>query len=167
MKNKNIVLIGMPGAGKSTTGVILAKTLNMPFLDTDLTIQQNEGRLLQEIINSDGIEKFLAIEEKALLQTEAEGHIIATGGSAVYSDAAMRHLKEKGTVVYLQLEFREIENRIKNIKSRGIAMGEGKKLIDTYHERVPLYEKYADVVIRCTGKDLEDVINELIKKIYL
>ncbi|MCR4436878.1 MAG: shikimate kinase [Clostridiales bacterium] len=159
--DKNIVLIGMPGAGKSTTGLLLAKTLNMPFVDTDLIIQQREGRLLQEIIDYDGIGPFLSIEEDAILQMSVRGYIIATGGSAVYREAAMRHLKKNGILLYLQLEYGEIEKRINNIKSRGIVMDKGRSLIDLYNERVPLYEKYADLTIRCSGKHIEEVVDEI------
>lgn len=161
----NIVLIGMPGAGKSTTGVLLAKTLNMPFIDTDLLIQQREKRLLQDIINHEGIKSFLSIEEKVLLDLEVSGHVIATGGSAVYSDAGMKHLKANGTAVYLRLAYIDIEMRIKNIKSRGIAMDKDQNLYDLYVERVCLYEKYSDITVDCTNKDMEAVVLELDEKL--
>ena len=165
MSGRNIVLIGMPGAGKSTIGVLLAKTLGMPFTDTDLIIQQREGRLLQDIINKDGIEKFLAIEEAVILGLNVKEHIVATGGSAVYSDAAVGRLKKDGILVYLQLEFEDIEKRIKNITSRGIAMSQGQSLAELYVERVPLYEKFANVTISCTGKHTEDIVAQ-IKVVY-
>ena len=161
MNGRNVVLIGMPGAGKSTIGVLLAKTLGMSFVDTDLIIQQREGRLLQDIINKDGIEKFLAIEEAVILGLNVEAHIVATGGSVIYSDAAVSCLKKNGILVYLQLEFEDIDERIKNITSRGIAMSHGQQLAELYAEMVSLYEKFADVTISCTGKDVEDIVAQI------
>ena len=164
MKCDNIVLIGMPGAGKSTLGVILAKTMKMPFIDTDLLIQQREDKRLQDIINNEGIQHFLAVEESAILELTVKNHIIATGGSVVYSDTAMQHLKAGGCIIYLELGFDEIEQRIKNIKTRGIAMGKGQGLQDLYNERIPLYEKYADMIIACSGKNDEQVVEEIVQK---
>lgn len=162
---KNIVLIGMPGAGKSTLGVILAKTLNMPFVDTDLIIQQTQNRLLQEIIEEDGIDVFLSIEEKAILDLDVQGSVIATGGSVVLKPEGMKHLKENGFVVYLQLPYMEIEKRIRNITTRGIVMQKGQTLLQVYDERVPLYEKYGDAMIRCMGKNMEQITKE-VKKLW-
>lgn len=158
---KNIVLIGMPGAGKSTLGVILAKTLNMPFLDTDLIIQQKENKLLQEIISSKGIDEFLSIEEKVILDLNTKRSVIATGGSVVFKKEAMKHLKENGLIIYLKLPYKEIEKRIHNITTRGIVMKEGKTLLQVYDERVPLYEKYADNTILCMGKSMERIVEEV------
>jgi len=158
---KNIVLIGMPGSGKSTLGVILAKTLKMPFVDTDIIIQQNQNRLLQEIIEEDGIDAFLSIEEKAILDLDVEGTVIATGGSVVLKPEGMKYLKEIGFVVYLQLPYMEIEKRIRNITTRGIVMKKGQSLLQVYDERVPLYEKYADATIRCMGKTMEQITEEV------
>ncbi len=155
---KNIVLIGMPGAGKSTIGVILAKTLGMHFVDTDLIIQENENMLLQDIINSGGINKFIAIEEKCILSLDCKETVIATGGSVVYSTKAMEHLKQKGTIIYFKLGIEEIIKRINNIKTRGIVLDKGQSLIDIYNQRVPLYEKYSDITVDCTDKGVEDVI---------
>lgn len=162
---KNIVLIGMPGAGKSTLGVILAKTLKMPFVDTDLIIQQTQNRLLQEIIEEDGIDAFLSIEEKAILDLDVQGSVIATGGSVVLKPEGMKHLKENGFVVYLQLPYMEIEKRIRNITTRGIVMQKGQTLLQVYDERVPLYEKYGDAMIRCMGKNMEQITKE-VKKLW-
>ncbi|NLK96646.1 shikimate kinase [Defluviitalea saccharophila] len=162
---KNIVLIGMPGAGKSTLGVILAKTLKMPFVDTDLIIQQTQNRLLQEIIEEDGIDVFLSIEEKAILDLDVQGSVIATGGSVVLKPEGMKHLKENGFVVYLQLPYMEIEKRIRNITTRGIVMQKGQTLLQVYDERVPLYEKYGDAMIRCMGKNMEQITKE-VKKLW-
>ncbi|HHW68548.1 MAG: shikimate kinase [Epulopiscium sp.] len=158
---KNIVLIGMPGAGKSTIGVVLAKTLKMPFIDTDILIQQKQNRLLQEIIEEDGIEEFLSIEEQVILDLDVWGSVISTGGSVVLESDGMRHLKENGFVVYLQLPYKEIEKRIRDITTRGIVMQKGQSLLQVYDERVPLYEKYADAMIRCMGKNMEQIIKEL------
>jgi shikimate kinase len=158
---KNIVLIGMPGAGKSTVGVILAKTLGRKFIDTDLLIQQRQGRFLQEIIDRVGIEGFIAIEENVILELEASDCVIATGGSVIYSSSAMRRLKSDGVLVYLKLPYDEIEKRIKNISSRGIAMGRGQNLAGLYEQRTPLYEMYADIVIDCAGMDMESVVSAI------
>lgn len=159
MYKNNIILIGMPGAGKSTIGVLLAKALKKPFIDTDLIIQEKQNRYLQEIIDADGIDKFLSIEKSTILDLTARNHLIATGGSAVYSEEALLHLK--GKVVYLKLGLEEIERRIINIKSRGIALKPGESLAELYNERVPLYEKYADIIVDCSGKDVEEVVNEI------
>lgn len=164
MSDKNIVLIGMPGAGKSTIGVLLAKALKMPFIDTDLLIQQKENRYLQEIINTDGIEMFLKIEEEVLMNLNARRSVIATGGSAVYSPGAMLHLKQNGITVYLHLEYEKLEKRLKDIKSRGIAMAEGQSLLDLYNERIPLYWKYADLTIDCSEKNMEEIVIEAVNK---
>lgn len=151
----------MPGCGKSTIGVLLAKALGRPFVDTDLMIQQEENRLLQEIIDRDGIKVFLDIEERVVAGLDAGRSIIATGGSVVYGKKAMEHLKEIGWVVYLQLEYEEVESRIKNMKSRGIAIGKGQTLMDLYRERIPLYEKYQDMTVECSGKDIEETVSLL------
>lgn len=157
----NIVLIGMPGAGKSSVGVLLAKVLGMSFVDTDLLIQEKTGLLLQEIIDQQGVEQFLEIEKAVLLQLEQENCVIATGGSAVYSKAAMIHLKKSGRLLYLKLSYEEIAQRINNMSSRGIAMGKGQTLIDLYQERVVLYEKYADIIVDCSGMPIEDLVGKI------
>jgi shikimate kinase len=154
----NIVLIGMPGAGKSTVGVVLSKAQGMDFIDTDLLIQKAEGKLLQEIIDEKGIQEFLAIEEKIALNLKTSNSVIATGGSIVYSDKAMNHLKENSTVLYLKLPCRVIEERLSNMHSRGIAMGAGQSLLSLYDERCPLYERYADRIVDCQGRDVEAII---------
>lgn len=157
MKN-NIILIGMPGAGKSTVGVLLAKAAGMAFIDTDLLIQQAESRLLQEIINDSGISAFLAIESRILAALDVNHCVIATGGSAVYSAEAMEYLKSSGPVIYLQLSLEAIESRIRNIATRGIVLAEGQSLANLYRERVPLYENYADLVIDCSEKEIEETV---------
>lgn len=155
---KDIVLIGMPGAGKSTIGVLLAKAINYDFLDADLVIQKQYNKKLYEIINEKGIDEFLKIEDKIISEIDVKGTVIATGGSAVYGENAMKHMKENGVVVYLKLSCVEIINRISNIKTRGIAMKEGKTIFDIYNERVPLYEKYADIVINAEGTSVEESV---------
>ena len=158
----NIILIGMAGCGKSTLGVLLAKSLGMNFLDTDLVIQQREGKRLQEIINNDGLEYFKRAEDLALLSVDVNDTVIATGGSAVYYDDAMAHLKSGGKCVWLSLPYEEIEHRIRNIKTRGIAIAPGKTLFDVFEERQPLYKKYADIIVDCSSS-AEDNVAAIIK----
>jgi shikimate kinase len=162
MKGENIVLIGMPGAGKSTVGVLLAKALRMSFIDTDLLIQEKEGRLLQEIINEDGVNEFLRVEEGIVLQVDSENSVIATGGSIIYSKNIINHLKEKGRLIYLKVGYDEIERRINNMSSRGIAIGKDQKLIDLYNERIVWYEKYADFIMDCSNSTIEDVVQKVV-----
>lgn len=159
----NIVLIGMSGAGKSTLGVLLAKALGMDFIDTDLVIQQHEGRLLQEIINHEGIDKFMEIEEKIVSELELENCIISTGGSVIYSNKAMNALKQLGHIVYLHVSYEEIQRRLINITTRGIVMKKGNSLKDVYEERVPLYMKYSDRTFDCSNKDIEHCVSEIIE----
>lgn len=159
---KNIVLIGMPACGKSTIGVLLAKSLGFRFVDTDLIIQQDTGRLLQEIIDDEGLDAFCIAEERAICSVnESENTVIATGGSAVYSRTAMLHLKEIGLVYYLSLPVPEVEKRLYNIKSRGIAMRKGDTIGDVFERRRRLYEEYADITIDCLGKSLEETVSEI------
>ena len=165
MTNKNIVLIGMPGAGKTTVGMLLSKKLNMPFLDTDHIIQQRENASLQEIINEKGLKAFLEIEEAAVMSLDVQNHVISTGGSVVYSRKAMQHLKKSSRIVYLQLGYRHLSKRIKNMSTRGIAMSESQTFLDIYKERVSLYKRYADITIHCAGKYKGKVVAEIIKKL--
>lgn len=162
---KNIVLVGMAGAGKSTVGVLLAKALGMTFIDTDIIIQDKEGKLLQEIIDEQGLDFFLQIEEKHVVEFEASNCIIATGGSVVYSSVAMEKLKKDGVVVYLDVPYDEIFRRLSNITTRGIVIKEGQTLLDIYNERVPLYEKYADIIMKLGGTDIEEVVTKTVVKI--
>ncbi len=159
----NIILIGMPGAGKSTVGVLLAKAMTYNFLDTDISIQRREKRQLYEIINERGLDAFIEIENAVLSRLEVDGCIIATGGSAVYGGEAMAHLREIGTVVYIRLSLAEIERRIKNITTRGIAMKQGSSLADLYKERTPLYEKYADIIVDGEGTTIEECVAQIMK----
>lgn len=158
---ENIVLIGMPGCGKSTVGVLLAKALGRGFVDTDLLLQARAGHLLQQIVDQDGIEAFLRQEEQTLLTVAPSGQVVATGGSAVYSEKAMAHLKKGGKVVYLRLPLDEIQRRVQNIATRGIAMGPGQTLADLYRIRTPLYMKYADLTVDCAGQTLEQTVQAL------
>jgi len=159
----NIVLIGMSGAGKSTLGVLLAKALAMDFVDTDLVIQQHEGRLLQEIIDHDGIDKFMKIEEKIVSELKQENCIISTGGSVIYSDKAMISLKQIGQIVYLHVPYEEIKRRLINITTRGTVMKKGNSLKDVYEERVPLYMKHSDKTFDCSNKEIEHCVSEIIE----
>ena len=170
MNNKtNIVLIGMPSCGKSVTGVVLAKILNKKFVDGDLLIQERAGKGLQAIINEDGIKAFKKLEEEVLGSIDVTNAVIATGGSAVYYDSAMQHLKKDGVVVYIDVPLDDIKKRLRNIKTRGVAMGKGQTLDDLYALRKPLYEKYAEVTVKSSNKQsmedtVEDILNKLLSK---
>lgn len=159
---KNIILIGMPACGKSVTGVILAKSLKMNFIDADLLIQERAGKSLQDIINADGIETFKSIEEEVLNAINVKNTVIATGGSAVYYDSAMRHLKENGVVVYIEASLATIKKRLKNIRTRGVAMEKGQTIESLYEMRVPLYEKYADCTVRSHRYRAENTVEDII-----
>ena len=159
---KNIILIGMPACGKSTIGVLLAKAMGFQFIDTDIVIQNDTGRLLQEIIDSEGLDAFCIAEERAICSVaETGGCVIATGGSAVYSRTAMLHLKEHGLVYYLSLPVPEVEKRLYNIKSRGIAMRPTDTIEQVFERRRQLYEEYADITIDCLGRGIEDTVSEI------
>lgn len=160
---ENIVLIGMPGVGKSTAGVVLAKVLGYRFIDADLLIQQEENRLLHEIIEQEGTEAFLEIENRVNAGIQAEKAVIATGGSVVYGREAMEHLSGIGTVVYLKLPFEKLDKRLHNIKGRGVVLKEGQSLWDLYQERTPLYEKYADLTVEEAHLDVEQTIAVIVK----
>ena len=164
MNNKNIVLIGMPGAGKSTIGVVLAKVLGYQFIDTDLLIQKREKRLLKDIIREDGLEGFIQIENEVNASLTTTQSVIATGGSVIYGKEAMKHLRDIGTVVYLKLTYRTISKRLGNIRQRGVVLREGQDLAGLYEERCPLYEKYADIVVDCENMDMESVMEMIIQK---
>ncbi len=151
----NIILIGMPGSGKSTIGVLLAKMLGMNFVDADLLIQQREGLKLYEILEQKGNAYFARVEEEVNASMEAQNTVIATGGSVVYGEKAMAHLKSIGRVVYLKVPLRELERRIKNFATRGIQMEPGQTLADLLQERAPLYERYADVTVTTGGAGLQ------------
>ena len=154
----NIILIGMPGAGKSTVGVLLAKTLGYAFLDTDLVIQQREGALLQPLVDSLGVEAFLDVEADAICSVECRGTVIAPGGSAVCRERAMSHLRALGRIVYLHLPLEELERRLSNISTRGIAMAPGETLADLFARRAPLYRNYADLTVDVGRQSLEETV---------
>ena len=163
MKNsKNVVLIGMPGSGKSTVGVVLAKVLGYRFLDSDLEIQQQEGKRLPELIEEFGTEGFLDIEGRVNASIEADHCVIATGGSVVYRENAMQHLKEIGTVVYLKLTCEQLKERLGDLRCRGVALHDGQNLEGLYKERIPLYEKYADITVNEYGLNVEQTIDKIL-----
>lgn len=163
----NIVLIGMPGAGKSTIGVVLAKIIGYHFLDSDLVIQERENRLLHEIISQEGTEGFLKIENDVNASLNAERSIIATGGSVVYGKEAMEHLKEIGEIVYLKTDYPTIKNRLGNLEKRGVALKTGQTLKDLYDERTKLYEAYADITVDEKGLGTEETIGEVLRGLNL
>ena len=158
----NIVLIGMPGAGKSTVGVVLAKCLGYRFVDSDLVIQEKEGKLLHETMEERGTDGFLAVENEINASLEAERSVIATGGSVIYGKEAMEHLGRIGTLVYLKLSCPAVEERLGDLNERGVAVREGQTLRDLYEERIPYYEKYARIVIDCENKMIKDIAAEII-----
>ena len=162
-KHDNVILIGMSGAGKSTLGVLLAKAMGKNFFDTDILIQQSEGKLLQQILDEDGMPYFLEAEERIVSALDIHGTVIATGGSVVYSEQAMSHLRSIGTVVYLEVAYEELASRLSNIKTRGIVFKGSADLHSVYLERLPLYEKYADVRVACDGRGIERCVDQLLE----
>jgi len=161
----NIILIGMSGAGKSTIGVLLAKALNMKFIDTDILLQTKHNQLLHEMIADHGREYFLNCEESIIRELKEESTVIATGGSVVYSSLAMEHLRAMGEVVYLKVNYKNIEKRLKDITSRGVVMEPGQSLKALFDERMPLYESYAKHTLCIEDEGVETTINRLIKLI--
>ncbi len=162
---KNIILIGMPGAGKSTIGVILAKSMLMDFTDTDLLIQKKCSASLCDIIAKHGIDEFLKIENDVICEADFTNCVVATGGSAVYGKKAMQKLRANGKIVYLKVDCNELEKRVNNIHTRGIAMKDGTTLAELFRERAPLYEKYADFTVDCTKLTPEQCVDEIIRTI--
>lgn len=163
MKKSNVVLIGMPGVGKSTVGVILAKVLGYQFVDADLVIQEEEGKLLKEIIEEVGTEGFIQVENRVNSSLDVKHSIIATGGSVIYGKEAMEHLKEIGTVVYLRLPFEVLDQRLSDIKGRGVVLKDGQTLQDLFEERTPLYEQYADVIVDEYQLNVEETVEKIIE----
>ena len=157
----NVILIGMPGAGKSTVGVVLAKALGYDFIDSDLLIQSQTGKRLFEIIDASGIDGFLDIENQVNAGIRAHTSVIATGGSVIYGESAMAHLKSIGTVVYIQVDYKSLEKRLGNLLKRGVAIRKGNTLLDLYNERVPLYEKYADMTVDARDKGIREVVETI------
>lgn len=158
---KNIVLVGMPGCGKSTVGVILAKTLGMRFVDTDLLICEKEGTTLQNIIESKGIEYFENVECQIGESLQAKNTVIATGGSMIHYESAMKHLKEIATVIYIDVSLEELKRRLVNIKTRGITFGKGQTISDIFAIRTPLYEKFADIKVNADEFSIEETVTKL------
>ncbi|MBQ3372016.1 MAG: shikimate kinase [Oscillospiraceae bacterium] len=163
----NIIFVGMPASGKSTVGVLLAKALAMDFVDTDILIQKKTGKRLEELIRENGVDGFLRIEEKVCAALEANDSVIATGGSVVYSQDAVDHLKSIGTVVYLQVDFDVLKNRLKDVIERGVIIKNGQTLEDLYNERVLLYEKYADITIQEKRMSLDETVKEVHKIVVM
>ena len=160
---KNIVLIGMPGVGKSTAGVILAKVMGFEFVDVDLVIQRREKRLLSQIIEEEGVDGFIEIENKVNASLFVEDSVISTGGSVIYGTKAMEHLSNIGVIVYIKLPFEVLEQRLNDILGRGVILREGQTLKDLYEERVPLYEKYAHVIVDENGLGIEQTVLSIIE----
>ena len=166
-KKKNVVLIGMPGAGKSTIGVILAKVLGKDFIDADLVIQKKEGRLLREIIEQEGPYGFLAVEERVNAGICPDAAVIATGGSVVYGQRAMEHLGRIGAIVYLKLSYPAVESRLRDIRGRGVVLRDGQTLLDLYQERAVLYERYADVTVEEDGLGVEETLEKTLQALEM
>jgi shikimate kinase len=154
----NYTLIGMPGAGKSTVGIVLAKVLGCEFIDSDLLIQKEEGKLLWQIIKEQGTDGFARVEERVNSSIQVSNSIIATGGSAVYSDKAMQHLRNISTVIYLQASCKALAGRLGDLTRRGVTLRPGQSLQDLYEERIPLYEKYADITVRVDDCDVRHAV---------
>lgn len=163
--SKNIVLIGMPAVGKSTIGVMLAKILGYHFVDSDILIQEREGCLLKEIIEREGLEGFLEIENEVNAAIHTQKTVIATGGSAVYGREAMEHLRRTGKVIYLKEEFGVLQKRLKDIEGRGVVLKEGQSLADLYRERAPLYEKYAHIIVEENESTAEETMKKILEKL--
>ncbi|MCP3951720.1 MAG: shikimate kinase [Desulfobacterales bacterium] len=161
----NIILTGMPAVGKSTVGVLLAKRLGMAFVDTDILIQTVEQKSLQVLIKTNGLEQFCDLEERHILVMNYTDTVIATGGSVVYRAAAMRHLAAGGTVVYLEIDLENLENRLSDIDARGVVYSPGQSLADLYLERLPLYQKTADMVVRASGVTPDQLVSKIIEQL--
>lgn len=163
---KNVVLIGMPGSGKSTLGVLLAKAIGYSFVDTDLIISRKADMTLQKILDTKGLDYFLELEQEVGISLECDHTVVATGGSMVMSDKAMERLSENGIVLYIDVPLDEIKRRVTNIRTRGIAFHKGDTLDDVFKERVPLYEKYADVsVVFENAADIEKTVDKMVEKL--
>jgi len=161
LSDKNIVLIGMPGVGKSTVGVLLAKALGRYFVDTDVYMQAIQGRSLQEMIDRNGLAWFREAEEDYVLCLDEKNAVIATGGSVVYSETAMRYLASRGIIVHLDLPAAQIEDRLRNLRTRGVVMEPGQTIGSLYGQRQPLYERYAEITVDCVGKNHDLLVTEI------
>ncbi len=158
MSRKNIVFVGMPASGKSTVGVIVAKVMGMNFIDSDIVIQQRENAILNELIEEYGIDDFLKREEQALLSINVDNTVIATGGSAIYSDAGMKHLSNNATIIYLKVSLDNLKDRLTDLKARGVVIRPGESIEQMYATRSVLYEKYADIIVEEKGTSIEDTV---------
>ena len=164
MFEKNITFIGMPGAGKSTVGVVVAKMLCKTFIDADLLIQNREGKRLSKIIDEIGNERFLKLENDVLCDLNVHNSVISTGGSAIFGKGAMEHLKQNSTIVYIKVPYETLEKRLGNLKRRGVVLDDGQTLRDVYDIRTPLYEKYADITVESNeSTDIQDIAIEIAK----
>ena len=159
---ENITLIGMPGAGKSTVGIVLAKVLGYDFIDSDLLIQKEEGKLLWQIMRDEGIDGFNAIEERVNSQIDVTHSVIATGGSVIYGQKAMEHLRSISTVVYLKVSYRTLQKRLGDLNKRGVVLKSGQTLLDLYKERVPLYEQYAHRTVYVGSRTVQQAVEEIV-----
>lgn len=164
-EKENVILIGMPGAGKSTIGIVLAKVLGYDFIDPDLLIQKETGKFLWQIIEEDGVKRFKAIEEDVNSRIQAVSSVIAPGGSVVYGPKAMEHLKEIGTVVYLDVELEHLKKRVGNLERRGVMKKAGQTLEEIYEERIALYKKYADVIVHESNDSISETVAMIVDKL--
>ncbi|MFH1154084.1 MAG: shikimate kinase [Pseudomonadota bacterium] len=162
---KNIILIGMPAVGKSTVGILLAKEIGFGFMDTDILIQTSEGKTLPEIIAGSGVKQFLALEEKYLTDLDLEGHVIATGGSAIYSRKSMETLALNGIIIYLEISLDFLNDRLSSLDSRGVIRAPGQSVESLYFERTPLYNTYADLKIPCGSMPPDQVMSRILEKL--
>ena len=166
-KNQNnIVLIGMAGAGKSSVGIVLAKKLNLNFIDVDTLIEEKQQAPLQQIVNDLGITGFRKLEEKVILHMQQQNHVIATGGSAIYSETGMTHLKQSSLFILLDVPLSVLQQRVGDFSSRGLIKAEGQSFEQLFQERLPLYQKYADITIPCDGKSVTAICQLICKKIF-
>lgn len=161
----NIILIGMPGVGKSTVGVVLAKRMGYRFVDSDLVIQEQTGKLLHQMISENGTDGFLAIEDRINASLKADNTVIATGGSAVYGETAMAHFRDIGRIVYLSLPFEELKERLGDLSERGVVLKPGQDLQELLEERTPLYERYQEIEIDCSQKQIREIVEEIVEKL--
>ncbi len=163
MDRDNVILIGMPTSGKSTVGVILAKLLEKDFVDTDLIIQKREHRKLSRIIEEDGLERFLDIENSVCREVDLRNTVIATGGSVVYGKEGMEHLKSIGRIIYLEIDYNTLQKRLHHVKQRGVVLKPGQTIRELYDERIVLYKKYADIVLSEEGQGIEETVQKCVE----
>lgn len=163
----NLILIGMPGAGKSTTGVLLAKQLGLDFVDTDVLLQRRSGLRLQQLINLQGLHSFRRAEEEMLLELDCADCVVSTGGSVIYSPVGMAHLKRLGRLIYLRISLAPLERRIADMQQRGMVIAAGQSFADLYAERTPLYAHYADLTIDVDGLNIEQVVHRIEKCVQM